>query len=194
MNTDVCSMDGCEKKRTSRGWCQTHYVRWLKYGDPNFVKNIRPTSAEESFALSAEWSGECLVWNKTRNVWGYGTLMINRKHVMAHRYAWERANGPIPDGLQVDHLCWNRACVNVKHLRLATRSQNQQNRRGASRNSTTGIRGVTFRAKSNLWECTVEVDGVTHYGWAKTRAEAEQQVSDMRASLMPFSRDARERK
>jgi len=41
-----------------------------------------------------------------------------------HRIAWERANGPIPGGLQIDHLCRNRWCANVDHMELVTIREN----------------------------------------------------------------------
>jgi hypothetical protein len=44
--------------------------------------------------------------------------------VLAHRAAWEYANGPIPDGMTVDHLCFERRCVNPVHMRLITRAAN----------------------------------------------------------------------
>ncbi len=46
------------------------------------------------------------------------------KNVLAHRVAWMLANGPIPEGLVIDHLCRVRECVNVKHMRLLTRGEN----------------------------------------------------------------------
>jgi len=42
----------------------------------------------------------------------------------AHRVAWVKANGPVPDDLDLDHLCRNRACINVEHLEPVTRSEN----------------------------------------------------------------------
>jgi len=60
----------------------------------------------------------------------------------AHRNVWEHENGPVPEGLLVDHACHNRACVELTHLRLATRAQNAQNRAGATSVSRTGVRGV----------------------------------------------------
>ena len=49
--------------------------------------------------------------------------------VLAHRAAWEAANGPIPDGMTVDHICFERRCVNPAHLRLLTHAENAGRRR-----------------------------------------------------------------
>lgn len=64
---------------------------------------------------------------------GYGQIGISRFHaaqsglpqtILVHRLAWELANGPIPKGLQIDHLCHNRACINVAHMEVVTPSEN----------------------------------------------------------------------
>ena len=55
---------------------------------------------------------------------GYGRLRVNGKNSMAHRWAWEKVNGPIPDGLTIDHLCFNRACIEPAHMRIVTRAVN----------------------------------------------------------------------
>src|SRR5690606_16828984 len=68
-----------------------------------------------------------------------------------HRYVWESVNGPIPEGLVVDHICHNRACVNAEHLRLATRAQNNMNRSGPQSISTSRIRGVRWEPSRSRW-------------------------------------------
>lgn len=70
----------------------------------------------------------CWLWTASLNFKGYGVACpgpAGRK-AMAHRYAYETLVGPIPDGLQLDHLCRVRNCVNPAHLEPVTASENQR--------------------------------------------------------------------
>lgn len=67
----------------------------------------------------------CHVWTGWKTSKGYGGITLPGKlKELAHRVAYELANGPIPDGLQLDHLCRNRSCCNPDHLEAVTSSEN----------------------------------------------------------------------
>lgn len=59
---------------------------------------------------------ECWVWTGRLNSAGYGRIRYEGKCQRAHRVSWQMHHGPIPDGLTLDHLCRNTACVNPAHL------------------------------------------------------------------------------
>lgn len=71
----------------------------------------------------------CWIWQRAKNQWGYGHVNVNGDFKMAHRVAYERAHGPIPQGLHLDHLCRQPSCVNPDHLEPVTNAENT--RRGA---------------------------------------------------------------
>jgi hypothetical protein len=179
----TCSVIDCEARAEKRGWCNKHYRRWRKYGDPLTLKKTpngeapdrctidgcgRPHHAKGFCAIHTgrvRYHGdplaggpERIVGDTERRFWafvkkgdgcwhfsgsiasnGYGRFFTTDGVVAAHRFAYEETVGPVPDGLDLDHLCHNRdrscpggwdcahrRCVNPAHLEPASRSLNMK--------------------------------------------------------------------
>ena len=77
----------------------------------------------ERFFDKVDTSGSCWMW-RGYTVMGrthrYGQFTIGRKSQLAHRYVYELLIGPIPEGFQVDHLCFQTLCVRPSHLEAVT--------------------------------------------------------------------------
>lgn len=121
----------------------------------------RWASFEERFASQVAVAGECWIWTGA-SVRGYGFIERNGEKVMAHRAAFEKANGPISDGVQIDHICRNRSCVRASHLRLATNKENAENR-GVPSTNRSGHRGVSRYRDGIRWVAQVKHNGKTHH-------------------------------
>ena len=91
----------------------------------------------ERFWSKVDRSGDCWLWTACISIYGYGDFWQKRGTKKAHRVAYEFRHGPVPAGLQIDHLCRNRACVNPDHMEVVT-------------NRVNGLRGISqaaFNAK-----------------------------------------------
>ena len=100
------SIDLTSKRIASNG------VEW-----PSFMDQIVPAN-------------DCWMWTGRTNTKGYGQTTYQGRSVQAHRLFYETRNGPIPKGLEIDHLCRVRDCVNPDHLEAVTHAENV--RRGAA--------------------------------------------------------------
>ena len=145
----ACSLDGCEKAIVTRELCGMHYRRLQRHGDPMHAPRWDADPEERFWSrVDVGHPAACWWWAGKVNNNGYGTLPVGRRTlgeahvVIAHRYAYESLIGLIAPGLQLDHLCRNRLCVNPDHLEPVTPGENT--RRAASAKKTHCKRGHAF--------------------------------------------------
>lgn len=79
---------------------------------------------DERFFAKVHMTSGCWEWVAGKDSGGYGQIGVDRRVKRAHRVAYEAIVGPIPEGLELDHLCRNRACVRPEHLEPVTRYEN----------------------------------------------------------------------
>ena len=99
----------------------------------------------------------------------YGKIKIRQHLYLAHRVSWSMSHGRIPDGMVLDHRCYNPLCVNPAHLHVVTHQENDENRLGAENTSRpdlphSGFRGVTWDRRHRKWRVFVGHSRRLYYG------------------------------
>lgn len=75
----------------------------------------------------------CWLWSGAHTQAGYAAFRVKDRTEYGHRWSFEQVHGEVPDGLELDHLCRNRGCVNPFHLEAVTHTVNVQRGDGGER-------------------------------------------------------------
>jgi hypothetical protein len=143
-------------------------------------------------ARSTQMANGCIVFTGHLNRYGYGRFAAvidgKRRYTSAHRAAWLAMVGPIPVGLLPDHLCRNRACINIEHLEIVSNAENIRRGKSGLCKRNTGQLGPNYpcghprsaensrrqagRRTGSVWLACRECAKRRSREWARRRARA----------------------
>lgn len=178
MTGATCTFKGCDRPARNAGLCRGHIAQRDRGVElsPLAPRAPRTATASERLAQSSvrDEATDCLIWTGQVNPkTGYGLISFGGVKVATHVLAYTAAHGPVPEGMQLDHSCRRKTCVNDEHIRPRTNKQNAENV-GPSRRSKTGVRGVYRDAKNGRYRVSVRHHRKHHHGGSFiTLAEAE---------------------
>jgi hypothetical protein len=123
-----CSVDNCSREKLWKGMCGMHYQRFMKHGDPLFIpiNSCRRPIIDRLQSNVIRTQSGCILRLGTGTGTGYKLIQINGKARLAHRVAYELANGEIPADQLVLHRCDQPSCINPEHLFLGTQLDNMR--------------------------------------------------------------------
>ena len=78
----------------------------------------------QRFMSKVKNTNNCWIWLAGKQGGGYGQFRVNGKTLLSHRISYELFKDDIPYGLELDHLCRVRHCVNPEHLEVVTSQEN----------------------------------------------------------------------
>jgi hypothetical protein len=128
----LCSIPDCDKPLNAKGFCQKHYIRFLKHGDPLFTK-VTPGGYVQKFfeeVVCLYEGDECLIWPYSRKPNGYASFWHNGRTSLVCRVLCEKVNGAPPPKNHAAHSCGkgHLGCVAKSHLSWKTVKANSKDK------------------------------------------------------------------
>jgi hypothetical protein len=168
MGQGICTIEDCVREIVARTWCDMHYRRWRKSGDPLIAGRILGDSVARFWSYVPDrQAGSCWIWRgaigQAPRGPGYGQFNLSGRSRPAHvvAYLFEYGESAIPAGLVLDHLCRNQHCVNPSHLEPVTQQENV--RRGAQFKVSEErmVELARLHAAGQSWASLARSEGVT---------------------------------
>lgn len=162
----VCSIDGCDKKVSARGYCNSHYGRWSRHGDPlaGGTCHGEPRRYLENEVLGYQ-GDDCLIWPYSRGADGYGNLNYDGRVCIASRLVCKLTNGEPPTDIhEAAHKCGNghNGCVAPNHLSWKTPSENQMDKVAHGTSNRGERHPNSTLTEKEVIEIKSETDGISH--------------------------------
>jgi hypothetical protein len=126
-----CTIEGCGRPTRSWNLCSRHYYKSRTKGLDGDYTVVNDNKLRLKTNSVIDQNG-CWIWAKS--TWnGYGKTILSGKVMQAHRASWKTFVGNIPIGVQVNHKCHVRDCINPDHLYLGDQKQNMRDMKEAGR-------------------------------------------------------------
>lgn len=170
----ICKEKGCESKIHARGWCDMHYMRWLRYGNSLFVKvKMHGYSNHHLYKVWQDMKARCYNKNnKDYKYYGGKRITICDKWRNSPEAFIEWALPLWKEGLQIDRRD-NDGNYEPSNCHFVTSKENKNNQRLLRSDNTSGFRGVNYHKQSKKWIARMMSDGIRkHLGYFNSAKEA----------------------
>lgn len=127
-----CVVANCNKPIKGHGYCSKHYYRMRRHSTIEVSRIIGDDCARLKSHIKIDDNG-CWIWQASITSFGYGRTSLGGRLTQAHRASWAVFKGEIPLGMQVNHKCHVRSCINPEHLYIGTQVDNMRDMRLAKR-------------------------------------------------------------
>lgn len=123
---EFCSILGCTRMARYNHVCISHYVRIRKYGSPHAGQTAKGALTRAISRALRSSTDDCILWSWPPINSGYGQINLDGRRQLAHRVVCEQAHGQPPsEKHEAAHSCGKRLCINPRHLRWATKPENE---------------------------------------------------------------------